>query len=81
MDDIKIRRLGLAGHIIRMGDERNPKKGLNGKFHIKKDRERERETGRCCLDGHITDARMEEISRRKRRMEASSEGNMGKKRL
>jgi hypothetical protein len=33
MDDIKIRRLGLAGHIIRMEDERTPKKVLNGKFH------------------------------------------------
>ena len=34
MDDIKIRRLGLAGHITKMEDERIPKKkGLNGKFH------------------------------------------------
>jgi len=26
-DDIKIKRLGWAGHIIRMGDERIPHKG------------------------------------------------------
>jgi hypothetical protein len=29
----KIRRLGWAGHIIRMEEERIPKKVLNGKFH------------------------------------------------
>ena len=33
MDDIKIRRLGWAGHIVRMEDERISKKVLNGKFH------------------------------------------------
>jgi hypothetical protein len=32
-DGIKIKILGWAGHIIRMGDERIPKKVLNGKFH------------------------------------------------
>jgi hypothetical protein len=32
MEDIKIRRLGLAGHIIRM-EERIPKKVLNRNFH------------------------------------------------
>ena len=33
VDDIKIRRLGWAGHIVRMEDERISKKVLNGKFH------------------------------------------------
>jgi hypothetical protein len=33
VEDIKIRRLGWAGHIIRMEEERIPKKVLNGKFH------------------------------------------------
>jgi hypothetical protein len=33
MEDIRIRRLGWAGHIIRMEEERIPKKVLNGKFH------------------------------------------------
>ena len=33
IDDINIRRLGLAGHIIRTEDERILKKVLNGKFH------------------------------------------------
>jgi hypothetical protein len=33
VDDIKIRRLGRAGHTIRMEDENIPKKVLNGKFY------------------------------------------------
>jgi hypothetical protein len=32
VEDIKIRRLGWAGHIIRMEEERIPKKVLNGDF-------------------------------------------------
>jgi len=33
VDNIKIRRPGWAGHIIRKEDNRIPKKVLNGKFH------------------------------------------------
>jgi hypothetical protein len=33
VENIKIRRLEWAGHIIRMEQERIPKKVLNGKFH------------------------------------------------
>jgi hypothetical protein len=33
VEDIKIRRLGWAGHIIRMEEERIPKRVLNGNFH------------------------------------------------
>ena len=33
MEDIKIRRLGWAGHIIIMEEERIPEKVLNGNFH------------------------------------------------
>jgi len=33
MKDIKIRRSGWAGHIIRMEGERSPKKVLNGNFY------------------------------------------------
>jgi hypothetical protein len=33
LEDIKIRRLGWAGHIIRMEEETIPKKVLNGNFH------------------------------------------------
>jgi hypothetical protein len=33
MEDIKIRRLVWAGHIIRMEDERIPEMVLNGRFH------------------------------------------------
>jgi hypothetical protein len=33
VEDIKIRRLGWAGHIIRMKEERIPKRGLKGNFH------------------------------------------------
>jgi len=32
-EDIKIRRLGWAGHLIRMEEERFPKRGLNGNFY------------------------------------------------
>ena len=32
-DDIKIRRLGWVGHVIRMENERIPKKVLKGKLH------------------------------------------------
>jgi len=34
MEDIKIRRLVLASHIIRMEKERIPKKVLNGNIYI-----------------------------------------------
>ena len=33
MDDMKIRRLGCARRVVRMEDERIPKKVLNGEFH------------------------------------------------
>jgi len=33
VEDIKIRRLEWAGHIIRMEEERVPKEVLNGNFH------------------------------------------------
>jgi hypothetical protein len=36
VEDIKIRRLEWAGHIIRMEEERIPKKLLNGNFHTTK---------------------------------------------
>jgi DNA-binding PucR family transcriptional regulator len=42
VEDIKIRRLGWAGHIIRMEEGRIPKKVLNGKFHNTRPVERPR---------------------------------------
>jgi uncharacterized Rossmann fold enzyme len=33
VEDVKIRRLEWAGHIMRMEEERIPKKVLNGNFH------------------------------------------------
>jgi hypothetical protein len=36
VEDIKIRRLEWAGNIIRMEEERIPKKVLNGNFHTTK---------------------------------------------
>jgi hypothetical protein len=33
VEDIKIRRLGWVGHVIRLEEERIPKRVLNGKFH------------------------------------------------
>jgi len=35
VEDIKIRRSGWAGHIIRMEEERIPKKGLNGNLYTR----------------------------------------------
>jgi hypothetical protein len=34
VEDINFRRLGWAGHIVRMEEQRIPKKVLNGNFHI-----------------------------------------------
>ena len=42
MEDIKIRRLGWASHIIRMEEERIPKKVLNGNFYTTRPVERPR---------------------------------------
>jgi hypothetical protein len=42
VEDIKIRRLGWAGHIIRMEEGRIPKKVLNGQFHNTRPVERPR---------------------------------------
>jgi hypothetical protein len=36
VEDIIIKRLEWAGHIIRKEEERIPKKVLNGKFHTKR---------------------------------------------
>jgi hypothetical protein len=33
VEDIKFRRLGWAGHIVRIEEQRIPKKVLNGNFH------------------------------------------------
>jgi hypothetical protein len=46
VEDIKIRRLQWAGHIIRMEEERIPIKVLNGKFHTGKWEDQE-------LDGRV----------------------------
>jgi predicted PP-loop superfamily ATPase len=56
VEDIKIRRLGWSGHVIRMEEGRIPKKVLNGTFH------NTRLVGRCITD--IRNARMEEKSRK-----------------
>jgi len=42
VEDIKIRRLGWASHIIRMEEERIPKKVLNGNFYTTRPVERPR---------------------------------------
>jgi hypothetical protein len=38
LDDIKIQRLGWAGHFVRTEDEKIPKKTLNVKFHNSRSR-------------------------------------------
>jgi len=42
VEDIKITRLEWAGHIIRMEEERIPKKVLNGNFHTTRPMGRQR---------------------------------------
>jgi hypothetical protein len=51
MDDIKIRKLGWAGHIMGMEDLRIPKKVLNGKFHNKDQWEKQEQDGRMSSRG------------------------------
>jgi hypothetical protein len=46
VEDIKIRRLGWAGHIIRTEEGRIPKKVLNGKFHTTNQWEDQESDGR-----------------------------------
>ena len=53
MEDIKIRRLVWAGHIVRMKEERTPKKVLNGNFYTTRPVGRPR-TG--CVDVVLRDA-------------------------
>ena len=76
---LKLRNLGWVGHGIGMADEMLSKKVLNTKFHnrpVGKPRTRwkdvvRRDTAHTCT----RNTRMEETSRRQRRMEASSEGD------
>jgi len=64
VEDIKIRRLGWAGHIIRMEEEKIPKKGFKWKLLQHKSSGRtKKEMGGCSPQGCITAAgnkRMEE---------------------
>ena len=51
VDDIKIRRLGWAGHVMGLEDLRIPKKVLNGKFHNKDQWENQEQDGRMSSRG------------------------------
>jgi hypothetical protein len=82
-DDIKIRRLGWAGHIIRMKMNESPERFLVGNFIIQDQGKNQNMMGGRHLEGHITyprNTRMVQTSRRRKRMEASSEGSQGPQR-
>ena len=51
VEDIKIRRLGRSGHIIRMEEERIPKKVLNGNFYTTNQWEDQEPDGRMWSRG------------------------------
>jgi len=66
VEDIKIRRLGCAGHIIRMEEERIPKQGFKKKFpQHKTSGKTKNQTGGCGPERYIAaagDKRVEEKS-------------------
>jgi hypothetical protein len=51
VEDIKIRSVGWAGHIVRMEDGRIPKMGLNGRFHSTNQWEDQESDGRMLFGG------------------------------
>jgi hypothetical protein len=83
VDAIKIRRLGWAGHFVRLEDKRPPpkkKRFLTGNFKIKDHGKTKNKMEGRRPEGHITVAKntsMEETSRRQKRMEAPGEGGQG----
>jgi len=66
VEDIKIRRLGWAGHIVRIEEERIPKKGFKRKLlHHKTSGKTKNQMGGCGPEGCFTytgDKRMEDES-------------------
>ena len=79
MDDVTIRRLGWAGHFVSMEDEKISEKTLNVKFHNTRPRGKPTRW-KDVIQRHITDSgntRMEERSRRQRRIEVYCEGGQG----
>jgi hypothetical protein len=62
VEDIKIRRLGWAGHMIRMEEERIPKKGFKWNLpQHKTSGKTKNQMGRCGSEGCITAARSKRV--------------------
>ena len=69
VENIKIRRLGWACHIIRVENGRFPKGFLRGNFIKETVGKTKNKMGGRCLDGHITDL----VNTRKEKMIENSD--------
>jgi hypothetical protein len=77
VDDIKIRRIGWAGHVARMEDERV----LMGNFIIRDQWWNQEQDGRTRLEGHIVRPRKKRMERDEQKTEKNGGVLWGRPRL